>query len=1318
MSFTMMRWRNRCAVLAGAIVLSGLLSVPVQSSNRPYEFEWANRTQDEYPPMLDFETPLDWDIRGANSVASIEQSSEQQLWGNYTGKLTYRATGDAPVVQAILKSPRPLPADFDSVGLWVYGRSMFYAPDPGTPPTNIAILFASKDGADVRVPLGTVNFSGWSYLFCKVSPDKQSSLAGGSLLGIEVANGSNTQDRTLFFDNLGVFRERLAPLAFEARPLRNLTLFPGQQAGLNKGPGALPFPTREETILPPNLTPVFQTNAVANGGEYEFRYHGKDGELNYRLDPRKGPFDGLTAQWDGRGAAFHPCVGGGLRLAGGAVTPLRPLARFLSADLANGVLTTSWSFTAGTVKQDATIRYRIWNKSLVIDVLAPGGQVAEVRFGREEGLPNPRLIASPYYAYQVRGASRPCVLVSGSVGSPLFLAGNIDWYRSNASELFASNVTSGEGVAYNGGTRYTACTNGRRNDCFERFFLTVSPRYEEVLPVIANPKSPYIKVAGTHLWRAVGASPDKMKDRDIFRRAHRYGLTQLIITNHETLWRDGSESFTFRTRTAPAKGGDEAEKSFARYMQDDLGYVYGPYNNFTDLAPVNANWSLDNVSRKPDYSLVTAWARCYNPKPSRAVEYAARLTPIIQAKFGYSTAYCDVHTAVPPWGYTDFDSRVPGAGTFASTFYSYGEIMLIQKQNWRGPVYSEGGYHWMYMGLTDGNYAQDQGWDWDQKPWLVDFDLRRMHDQGANFGMGNLDMFRHGDAIPPGKRAETDAALDRFTAATMAFGHPGFWAFTEPGLMMRNYYMVQQIAARYTQAQAAQILYVGEDGVAHATSDALANDAYRRSQVAVSYADGTVVVANGNRDQRLKATLFGRCLDLPPNGYAAWTGDGAIDECSSDPGGNRCDYAATPAYIYIDGRGHWQRFPLAASDGPAVARNLGGGRWEVIHDGLTEAGFAIGGASAVALDIDGKEMGPATLRMARGLTYVLPVPGAFSYRVEGGDGKATTSAASPLPAQDVLAGQSVSWKGDAFLVPAGSPPGTRLWHQFGRDWLDFTVVPYARLTPSLSADGGTVNVDVSGGGGPATLRIGSVSRNLVLVPGQTARVRFALDQLLPAAANEPRLLTWELGAGGRTTSMDAALSSDKRFKRLIDFERLSWQPGIELRPGSPDLDMDETSAGVDAAAGVCGGIKRHGIMMHPPYVGAVGCSYALYDPVTLPRTPAVFRAFVGKRDGSVLGDGILYRVVVVDANGHEADLATLIVKKHEWLPIEADLSRYAGQAVRFKLVSDVGPKDDSAGDWAAWAEMRVETASAENVRVLDTTPEGIAKAVRGTDAPK
>jgi hypothetical protein len=236
----------------------------------------------------------------------------------------------------------------------------------------------------------------------------------------------------------------------------------------------------------------------------------------------------------------------------------------------------------------------------------------------------------------------------GRPEKPCFLFGLVDHCRSNASLLTAVNEVVKEGVRYNGGATYSPKTDGRRNDCFERLVLTVSPRFEEVLPNVPNPKSPWMHVAGERLWIAHGAS-DRKQDYATWKEVARYGMTKVVITDHETGWRDGGESFTFRTRAAPGRGGDESQADYARKIRA-LGFRYGIYNNYTDFAPVNEHFSEDLITRLSDGNWQTAWARCYNPKPARAVEYEARLAPIIQQKFGLDTAYCDVHTAVTPWG--------------------------------------------------------------------------------------------------------------------------------------------------------------------------------------------------------------------------------------------------------------------------------------------------------------------------------------------------------------------------------------------------------------------------------------------------------------------------------------------------------------------------------------------------------------------------------------------------------------------------------------------------------------------------------------------
>jgi len=154
----------------------------------------------------------------------------------------------------------------------------------------------------------------------------------------------------------------------------------------------------------------------------------------------------------------------------------------------------------------------------------------------------------------------------------------------------------------------------------------------------------------------------------------------------------------------------------------------------------------------------------------------------------------------------------------------------------------------------------------------------------------------------------------------------------------------------------------------------------------------------------------------------------------------------------------------------------------------------------------------------------------------------------------------------------------------------------------------------------------------------------------------------------------------------------------------------QRETGLDGSSGAiahpepmpCGEVTKTGLFMHPPYQAGVGHSFALYDPVALPRKPsAAFRCAIGKRDGSDRGDGILFRIVVLAADGKETVVAEKQWAEHAWTSIEADLSRWAGQTIQLKLIADVGGADNSAGDWACWAGMKIESLQPELVVSLD-----------------
>ncbi|MCR4411136.1 MAG: hypothetical protein NUV77_01775, partial [Thermoguttaceae bacterium] len=294
---------------------------------RPYEMDWANRTEDDHPALIDFENLDGWTVECRDAEARFTRTREEQLWGKHVGTLVYRGSGPQPVVT--LRPPKPMAAPaFDCVNFWVYGNNWAWVPDRTTPPVDIAVLFEAKGKETVRVPMGRVHWREWWVMHRRLTPEQQTLVKdGAALVAIEIAGGRNAQDRKLHFDNLSVYRESLPPLTFEPRPLRNLTLPPGQTTGTNTGPGKLPFPTREETILPDNLTTEFKVSLEASDGAYAFHYRGKDGHLVYRYKPATGTLGDVTAQWEppspqaplpqaGEGRIrFQPMVEGGVTFA-------------------------------------------------------------------------------------------------------------------------------------------------------------------------------------------------------------------------------------------------------------------------------------------------------------------------------------------------------------------------------------------------------------------------------------------------------------------------------------------------------------------------------------------------------------------------------------------------------------------------------------------------------------------------------------------------------------------------------------------------------------------------------------------------------------------------------------------------------------------------------------------------------------------------------------------------------------------------------------------------------------------------------------------
>ena len=838
------------AVACGAVLSAA--AAGVSAAGRPYEFEWANRTADEFAPIDRLERSSGWQIIGQDADASLADAADRPLFGKSAVRLAFRATGAQPSIVLSPKRAIPCPEGFDTVSVWIYG-------DKVNSTYGLAAEFADANGGMFSVDMGQVRHLEWHDQIGVVLPELRVRTSAGSVFtGFRLSFDTNTVG-TLDFTSFSVFRDPKRPLPKTVRAKRGVQVFARQDQGHNTGADRLPFPNRPETMTPP----------------------AKDVKgLEFRL-----PTDNAV---DWSELAFR--MGGGEWI---------PLAK-------NGGLFPK------TAAKGSSVRFRRVANSVVAECEAPAG-VEEALFGSMVSSVRTDFIQWPYYTmawcdkYDVPGYEKGGIYLPKTavlkIGDRTVIVGAMfDWTQSSASAPTNREDAPGQLCC---GLMYVPKTDGVRNPVYERFVWTVAEKVQDVFPVIPNPDSPWKAVAGSGVWRAHSASDDRSKDYAYWQAVRDAGMRHIIVTDHEKMWRDGNESFTFRTNAAPKKGGNKAAADYAHFMIDRLGFRYGPYNNFTDFSPINGNWSLDRVGRRWNGTLVTAWNRCYSPKSTWAVGLCEKLAPALKEMYGFNAAYCDVHTCVTPWNRCDYDSRAPGAATFTQVYYDYGEIMLLQKKAWNGPVYSEGDFHWWYAGLTDGNYAQDPSYALAARPWLVDFDLRRMHDKCCNFGMGNPQMFYDGYVkdLASGKPTNAVERLNRFLAATIAFGHPGFLCGGVDPLRLdsekKSYFLVQGIAAKYTQASVREVRYADERGALYSTETALLNDVWRRSQLKVTYDDGTEVAVNGSMREGFPVEVRGFRQVLPPNGWMAVSGDRRAGSLNLKVDGESYQAAWSDEYSFI-----------------------------------------------------------------------------------------------------------------------------------------------------------------------------------------------------------------------------------------------------------------------------------------------------------------------------------------------------------------------------------------------------------------------------------
>jgi len=936
-----------------------------QVGQQPYEMTWTQREQDPHT-LVDFEDLQGWKLELYDGAkGELRRSREQQMWGQYVCRILYSGKSPASRVIARPRQSIPIPGRFDSIDLWAYGNRWGWESDKSTPPAEVSILLTDARGKEFRVQLTDIRWKQWWLIHRRIPAGVLGQMVlPANFSGIEISKATNQEGRYFFCDSLAFYKEELGALAFQPQPKRNLQPYRGQIAGVNSGTGTLPFPTREETILPSNFEREFQVKVrEVSPRVFELRYEGKDATVTYEYRPLKGTLGEVTARVND-GPPFHPLEGGGIRFVD---TPAGTVAdgELLSARLEGDVVHAQFRLGA----RAADYELRLWQKSLVLDVRCEGGEAVELSFGRVTGVSGPKLITVPYLTYS---DSNPRVLMSGSATKPVFTSVWFDWYRTNASEPYfiPEPKAASDTAEINGGTRYIPKTDGRRNDLYERIFVTSSPTFEETLPTIANPPSLRQEEGKRVLWTVAEGLETFQKDHARCLRIRSYGLDKIMQHSHEITWRDEGDSYTLRLHAAPQKGGDAALQWYVK-AQNEMGWLQGVYTNYCDFNPVNTNWTPDDVQRTPDGEWRRAWYRTYALKPAKAVEFDDYYAQRIKEKFGVKMSYTDVHTAVAPWEYVDYDARVPGAGTLAATFYAYGQL-LRNDQKVYGPTQSEGTYQWLYAGLTSGSY----GWVYTKlnllsKPLDVSFMLRKIHPLECDYGMGYTPYYL--DQIDPKwrKSPKRREYLDLYLATTIGYGNMG-WLVTELDAsepfaveaLARSYYMMQQLQQQYAFTPPRSIEYAGHGGDFQTPSQAHASGAIADSHLHVVYENGTEVFVNrASSGSWIVKDSSGTSVELPPSGWLAFNLDHNFYESSAQVGGRRVDYVRAPEFEFLDGRGQWTEQGSLGSTGSVAMRHQDGGVLELTDIyGNDRIAFQPKAAGVLmAYDPEGKSLGRVEL---------------------------------------------------------------------------------------------------------------------------------------------------------------------------------------------------------------------------------------------------------------------------------------------------------------------------------------------------------------------
>ena len=907
----------------------------VEAADRPTRVNFTD-TALPVAGAFDFEDLTGWSLRHQDGMDNVRlsRSGWQLCQGDYVARLTYQTIHAGQTVELVPPEPIVIDTPFDTVTIWI-GQffdnftlaNVMWSEGP-TPRVNLI----DAEGKHHRVILSRVVWQNWSVARGKLprplpTPVKIAAIALDNLPACVMLTGPRsypgTAPRNYTFDALRLTSEGAASVDLRLPDIA--------------------IPTRPYTLLPSVSGRDFKTRVKQeDDGRYSFEYRGADETVRYVYEPNTGMPDDLRVLVDGS-KLFQPMAAGGPVFdAEGDEKSIE--RRLLGCNLENDTVTARWQWDFADTTTILTYRMELKQKTLFLSVEADNEQVSAFRWGEigqaaAESLYVPFLVWSGWHQHR-------CVdLVDNSV----FVSRMPDFYVSDFSGI---SFDGKQGV-----NQYNRLTDGTRHKLNERWLITASRSFDDVLPNIPHPANEAAKAFASYVYaRDHMQSYRTRSGRDAclqyLRLCKRYGVDRLMIkmTHLNTDQADWGLLPTMNVYDQAPRSMEGGVEAFADYVRDvqAMGFKALLYTAYLNIDPTGEFWNPDWAAQGSDGNWTDAWRHCYNLTPLAAATVARQMTRRIKDTFNIDGTYLDQSGSVP-WP-TDYDARKVGAGLARVAHKAQMAMAASESPIHGGPSYGEGGMQWFWAGILSGAYGQSYWPGWNGKNvWLVDFEVRKVHPLMTNLNMG-YSLSRYG-GLPT---KDLSWAIDRFNAAAIAFGHAGCfkvpmnieedgdridgprWIWRDKGELFRQYFTFQALQEAYALVGVASVHYE-KGGKEYTTSDAIRQDVVNTNHVHVAYENGLHVYVNGslNKDDVWQVQRGEKTHRLPQNGYlfeqpGKLLGYGALID------GHRVDLVDGPRYLWADARGRAADFgPLQTAGCVVIRKEISGGKDVVMVSGDT-----------------------------------------------------------------------------------------------------------------------------------------------------------------------------------------------------------------------------------------------------------------------------------------------------------------------------------------------------------------------------------------------